>query len=118
VKKKVSSETLLEIESILNEDNRFFKKFNEYVTPPIQSLYNTTVKFKTNDSEDTMLRLLNLEREGKTIQEVEELLKENGVQWLGSLQSNESINLQLTCTDYETNLNGDFIYKSARFYKF
>ena len=112
---KVSNEVLIEIQTILNSNSKFNEKFNEYVIPPIRVLYNMNIILPDKSDKEELLKQLDIQN-GKTIQEVERMLKATGTELLGSAQSEEYVNFQLICTDYEINTDGEFIYRNARFY--
>ena len=111
----ISDDLLKEIKSIFENNSKFSKKFNDYVIPPIQMLLNTNIVLKDKQDKETVISQLKFPEEGKTIQQVESLLIEKGIEILGSVQSKDSVPFQLTCFDYETDSDGEFIYRDARF---
>jgi hypothetical protein len=114
----ISNNLLKEIKSIFDANGKFSKRFNYYVIPPIQMLFNTNVvlmDLKDKQDKETIISQLQFPEEGKTIQQVESLLIENGIEILGSVQSKDSVPFQLTCFDYETDSDGEYIYRDARF---
>jgi len=112
---KISEELFIEIEVIFVSNSKFNKRFNDYVIPPIQSIYNTQIVLKDAGDIEKIINELNISEEGKTLQQVETFLIENGIKILGSLQTKDSIPFQLICFDYETNSSGDLIYRNAHF---
>jgi hypothetical protein len=111
----ISDDLLKEIKSIFENNSNFSKRFNDYAIPPIQMFFNTNVVLKDKQDKETVISKLKFPEEGKTIQQVESLLIENGIEILGSVQSKDSVPFQLTCFDYETNSDGESIYRDARF---
>ncbi|WP_312476179.1 hypothetical protein [Neobacillus sp.] len=111
----ISDDLLKEIKSIFENNSKFSKKFNDYVIPPIQMLFNTNIVLKDKQDKETVISQLKFPEEGKNIQQVESLLIENSIEILGSVQSKDSVPFQLTCFDYETDSDGEFIYRDARF---
>ena len=112
---KVSNEVLIEIQTILNSNRKFNDKLNEYVIPTIQVLYNTNILLSDKIDKEELLKKLDFQN-GKTVHEVKRMLKATGTKLFGSVQSEDCIHFQLICTDYETNIDGEFIYRNARFY--
>ncbi|CAH2713844.1 hypothetical protein BACCIP111895_00998 [Neobacillus rhizosphaerae] len=110
----ISDDLLKEIKSIFENNSKFSKRFNDYDIPPIQMLFNTNVVLKDKHDKETVISQLKFP-EGKTIQQIESLLFENDIEILDSEQSKDSVPFQLTCFDYETDSNGEFIYRDARF---
>ena len=97
---KVSNEVLIEIQTILNSNRKFNEKFIEYVIPPIKVLYNTNILLPDKSDKEELIRQLDFQN-GKTAQEVESMLKANGIELLGSAPSKDCVHFQLICTDYE-----------------
>ena len=112
---KVSNEVLIEIQTILNSNRKFNEKLNEYVIPPIKVLYNTNIRLSDKSDKEELLKQLDLQN-GKTVHEVERMLKATGTKLFGSVQSEDCVHFQLICTDYESNTDGELIYRNARFY--
>ncbi|WP_090635409.1 hypothetical protein [Neobacillus massiliamazoniensis] len=78
-------------------------------------MYNTQIVLKNAQDKEKIINELNFSEEGKSLQQVEEIFFKNGIKILGSIQTKDSNPFQLICFDYETNPNGDFIYRDVRF---